>query len=225
MENPFWIIIFSFLMAGIPVLASLGTAYIKVHIVLGMLRNGLGTQNIPGALIIAALSIMITCMVMAPVFVETIRLVDKADFKDVTDPILLVKNPQMADILVPWKRFMFTHAGSRELQVFESLQHVGTDSSRAEEFSARPDFESSTYAVVVPAFVVSELKEAFAMAFALLLPFLVIDMVVSTVLAGLGMFMVSPVLISLPLKLLLFVFADGWLLIVHGLVRSYQLGG
>lgn len=225
MENPFWIICFSFLMAGIPVLVSLGTAYIKVHIVLGMLRNGLGTQNIPGALIIAALSLMITGIVMAPVFVETVRLVDKTDLKDVSDPISLVKNPNIAGILVPWKRFMYSHAGARELQVFKNLQSDNSELSSPDAVVTRPDFESSAYTVVVPAFVVSELKEAFAMAFALLLPFLVIDMVVSTILAGLGMFMVSPVLISLPLKLLLFVFADGWLLIVHGLVRSYQLGG
>jgi type III secretion protein R len=218
MENPFWIIVFSFVMAGVPMLVSLGTSYIKVHIVLGMLRNGLGTQNVPGSMVIAALSLAVTGIVMEPVLQETLAVIESKEFQEVEDPFELLSGELLADLLQPWKEFMSQHAGEKEVKVFSRLRETSQGATEQEGVS------QDSISVVVPAFIVSELKESFAMAFALLLPFLVIDLVVSNILVGLGMFMVSPVLISLPLKLMIFVFADGWLLLVHGLIHSYQLG-
>ena len=229
-ENPLWILLFTFVVAGVPLFVSLGTSYVKVHIVLGMLRNGLGTQNVPGPMVVAALSLAITGVVMAPVLQKTCTALEELEVSEDTELLELLKSTELSKVFQPWRAFMQVHAGERELLVFTSLQQntaFENDQDEASDLVERPgenDLSDPAYASLVPAFIVSELKEAFAMAFALLLPFLVIDVVVSNILVGLGMYMVSPVLISLPLKLLIFVFADGWLLVVNGLIRSYQVG-
>jgi len=118
-------------------------------------------------------------------------------------------------VLEPWEAFLMKHAGERELRV---LQEISPPKSAQQSLEKRPmDLRS-----LLTAFILTELKEGFAMGFVLLLPFLVIDLIVSNVLAGMGMFMVSPTLISLPLKLLLFVVSDGWLLLSRSLILSYQ---
>lgn len=231
MTDPYWLVVASFILAGVPVFISLGTAYLKVFIVLGILRNGLGTQNTPGTMVIMALSLAITGIIMEPVLRECIQAIQQLE-KESDQPVAGTQAQlsrgivKYARALKPWKAFMLTHTGKRELYMFDRLRENRRGEKEPDPKSARiaATVETTPYSVLLPAFVTSELKEGFAMACALLLPFLVIDIAVSNILVGLGMYMVSPVLISLPIKLFVFVSVDGWLLVIQGLVRSYHTG-
>jgi len=236
--NPFWIIVTTFAVALLPVLAGLLTSYIKVSIVLGMLRSALGAQQVPSGLVVMALSIALTGFIMAPTIEKTFQIADTIDFSLIKEAPSLDSISAFAPLLEPWREFMSKHSGSREIAVFEGLAEAidYADSERpvdsvAENLLLLPievegeatSEEHISLRVLIPAFVLSELKGAFAMGFVLLLPFLVVDLIVANVLVGMGMFMVSPVMISLPLKLMLFVVADGWLLLSKGLIESYMM--
>lgn len=210
--NPYWLIVGSGAIAFIPFFVGIATSYVKMSIVFGMIRSALGAQNVPSGLIVTALSLTMTIYVMGPVIeisVERASALRSSDLK--REPI-----KSLTPLVQPWRKFLSDHAGPRELQMLVALRSGGSSSS-----SISPDEVS--IAVLLPAFLLSELKAAFSMAFVVLLPFLVIDLVVSNILVGLGMYMVSPVMISLPLKLLLFVTSDAWLLIVKGLIESYKV--
>ncbi len=210
--HPEWFVIGSLAIAFLPLLLGVLTSYLKVSVVLSMLRSGLGAQNTPSAMVTMALSLGLTLSIMAPVFQESKQASDRIDFS------LLKKKPtkEVADtfapVVKPWMDFLTQHAGEREKAVF--LQPT-TEEEVAQQKTS-PDVQG-----ILLAFLTAELKEAFAIGFVVLLPFLVVDLVVANLLVGLGMFMVSPVMIALPLKLLLFVLADGWVLLTQGLLHSY----
>ena len=124
---------------------------------------------------------------------------------------------------MPWLKFMADHTGSREIRSLTQLNAEPKSGDEIPQEILRTEVINHPR-ILIPAFMLTELKQAFAMGFVLLLPFLVIDLIVANVLAGLGMFMVSPSMISLPLKLLLFVVSDGWILLSRGLILSY-VGG
>jgi len=212
--NPLWLVVAAVIIAFIPILAGLVTSYIKVSVVLGLLRSGLGAQQVPGNVVIMALSLAITLFVMSPVMTQSGKLLEAYDFS------ALMKNPSFqaltdaAPVLEPWREFLEKHAGLREREMLLGL-------SQSEAQQEEPQKLKSSFKILIPAFVLSEIKQAFAMGFVLLLPFLVIDLIVANILAGMGMMMVSPLIISLPLKLVLFVVSDGWLLLTKGLINSY----
>jgi type III secretion protein R len=218
LTNPVWLIILTAAIALFPILIGLATSYLKMSIVLSMVRNALGTQQVPGSLVSMALALALTFFTMSPVFEESMRLAGSIDFAAVLRKPSVSSLLQLAPIAKPWLEFMVKHTGTREMQALESMSHASNSRNAAREPS-RP----SGYRVLIPAFMLTELKQAFAMAFVLLLPFLVVDLVVANVLVGMGMYMVSPVMIALPLKLILFVVSDGWLLLARGLIHSYQL--
>ncbi len=209
--NPVWLIILAGIVALIPVLTGLMTSYLKVSIVLGMLKNGLGAQQVPGNLVIMALSLAITMYIMTPVVLRSSEASANIDFG------MILKSPSakslqsLAPTIEPWREFMLRHAGEREIRALTSLDAASNGEVE----------HSKEFRILVPAFVLTEIKEAFAMGFVLLLPFLVVDLVVSNILAGMGMVMMSPMIISLPLKLILFVISDGWILVTKGLINSY----
>jgi type III secretion protein R len=218
-----WFVVISFGFALIPTFLGVATSYLKVSIVLSMLRSGLGLQQIPGNLVIMVISLALTAFIMQPVLKDTWKeyqqLPDRKS--ESMDIAYVVKGGQA--VSAPLMRFMRKHAGETELHalremVIQNRQQVDVvapiDSKTREETEDAPS-------IVILAFVLSELKEAFSMGFVLLLPFLAIDLIVANVLVGMGMFMVSPVMISLPLKVLLFVAGDGWLLLFKGLYLSY----
>ncbi len=209
--NPASMIAIAAATALLPLLLSICTSYLKFSIVLGLLRSGIGAQNIPGALVVAALSLGLTICVMRPVFNETLQLLQTLPVQEALDKPSLKSWEMLLPLREPLQRFLERNAGVRELETFAALQ------KRSDVLGQEKDF-----AVITAAFVLSELKEAFSLGFLLLLPFLVIDTVIANILVGMGMYMVSPVLITLPLKLLLFVVADGWLLLIEGLANSYQ---
>ena len=214
--HPFWLIFASAVMALVPMFMALVTSYMKVSIVLGMLRNGLGTQQVPSASVIAALSLALSFFIMSPVVESTMQIAVKQDMSFFKSVPRIEDIEKYKDLLGPWKDFMKKHTGDREQGVFLDLLS-------ASSVNGEKDVEAmkESYRVIIPSFVMTELKQGFAMAFVVLLPFLVIDLIVANLLIGMGMMMVSPVMISLPLKLILFVMSDAWILLARGIINSY----
>jgi flagellar biosynthetic protein FliP len=189
-----------------PAILLLMTSFTRIVVVLGFLRQALGTQQMPPNQLIIGLSLFLTAAVMSPV-------IDEIRSEAVT--------PYMADEIddtealrrgvAPLKTFMLRQTQDKDLALFLEIGDRPMPETRMD----------TPLTVVVPAFVLSELKRAFQIGFVLFVPFLVIDMVVASILMSMGMMMLPPVMISLPFKVLLFVLVDGWNLVVHSLVKSF----
>ena len=189
-----------------PAILIMMTSFTRIVIVLSFIRQAIGTQNAPSNQVVIGLSLFLTFFVMAPTF--------QAINTGAIEPYMAGKMGQdqaFAKAEGPIREFMFKQTREKDLEVMMSLAKLAKPRNRA---------DVPTY-VLIPSFVVSELKTAFQMGFMLYLPFLVLDMVVSSVLMAMGMMMLPPVVISLPFKLLLFVLVDGWQLIVGSLVKSF----
>jgi len=193
------------LLSVAPSIVLLMTSFTRIVIVLGFVRTALGTPTAPSNQIIVGLSLFLTFFLMGPV-------VDRVN-NEALRPFLDGKMTSIEALdraSVPLKQFMLKQTRSRDIEYFLELGGYGP--TAVKDLSMR---------VVIPAFVISELQTAFQMGFLLFLPFLVIDFLVSTVLMSLGMMMMPPVTVALPLKLLLFVLVDGWHLVVRSLVQSF----
>ena len=199
-----------------PAILVLCTCFTRIVIVLSLLRQALGTQNLPPSQVIVGLSLFITFVVMAP---TAQRVYD--------DGIRPYAEGEITDYDVAWQRarqpvrdFMFNQieATGNWSGVYMILNYRGVDTSEPDKIT----YADVDMLTLVPAFILSELKTAFFMGFKVYLPFLVIDLVISSLLISMGMLMLPPVLISLPFKLLLFVLVDGWQLVVGGLMLSVQ---
>jgi flagellar biosynthetic protein FliP len=191
----------------LPGLLLVMTSFTRILIVLGFVRNALGTQSIPPNQVLVGVSLFLSLFVMAP----TLHSVDKV----AVEPYRADKiDGRQAIIrgLEPVRTFMFKQTRDKDLALFLRLSHSKRPKTRA---------DVPTH-VLVPAFVISELTTAFKIGFLIFLPFLIIDMIVSATLMSMGMMMLPPVLISLPFKILLFVLVDGWSLIVESLVASFH---
>lgn len=226
MNNPIWLVIFTSIIAIVPIVIGLFTSYVKVSVILGMLRSGIGAQQVPSGLVVMVLSLAMTAFIMEPVVTETVKIAGTFQKTDFSSMPTLERLKEYLPVLEPWQNFMEKHCGKREIETLKTLSSVANGSVAAEE-KLRADnkdarTERHSMRVLMPAFVLSEIKEAFVMGFILLLPFLVIDLIVANVLAGMGMYMLSPVMISLPLKLIFFVMADGWLLLTKSIINSYN---
>lgn len=219
--HPYWLIGLSLALAMLPVAAALLTSYLKISIVLGTLRSGLGAQNVPGPIVVMGLSLCASAIVMAPVCAEMAQKLGGLDPAALRSAPRAAALAQAREVFAPLREFMLRNCGSRELA---SVRRMSAERSAVTAPQEQGEGEGEAgFGVVAAAFILSELRRSFSMAFVLLLPFLVIDLAVATVLAGLGMYMVSPVMVALPLKLLLFAASDGWLLLTDGLVRSYAV--
>ena len=199
------IVIVMTLLSVAPSIVLLMTSFTRIVIVLGFVRTALGTPSAPSNQIVVGLSLFLTFFLMGPVIdrVQTEALSPYLDGK-----ITSVEALDKAS--VPLKEFMLKQTRTRDLEYFLELGGFGPTAVKALPMR-----------VVIPAFVISELQTAFQMGFLLFLPFLVIDFLVSSVLMALGMMMMPPVTVALPLKLLLFVLVDGWHLVVKSLVQSF----
>jgi len=195
-----------FLLGLVPLLAVAVTSFTRIVVVLGLLRSALGAPSLPPNVVLASLAMMLTAAVMAPTFA---RINDGAVRPYLAHRIGAGQALQRG--AEPLRRFMLRQTRRSDLATFARIARA-----RVEAPDAAP------LAVIAPAFMVGELRAAFAMGFALALPFAVIDIVVAAVMMSLGMFMVSPAAISLPLKLLVFVAADGWTLVCGALVASFH---
>jgi flagellar biosynthesis protein FliP len=200
------------LIAGItliPALLFCVTGFTRILIVLGFIRSGLGTPTSPPNQVLVGIALFLTLFVMAPTF--------NAVKKDAIDPLQAGKIDQAQAFKrgqEPLREFMFKQTRTKDLALFVKLSGA----------KARPKTRADikTY-VLIPAFIVSELKTAFQIGFLIFIPFLLIDMIVSSTLMSMGMVMLPPVFISLPFKILLFVLVDGWDLVTQSLVQSFHV--
>ena len=189
-----------------PSLLIMLTSFVRIVIVLSFLRQAIGTQVLPPNQLIIALALFLTAFIMAPVWkgIHQEALVPYLDNK-------LSQSEAIAYTETALRKFMFKQTRGKDLTLFVKLSHQEAPEKKA---------DVPTY-VLIPAFMISELKTAFTIGFMIYIPFLVLDMVVASILMAMGMMMVPPVVISLPFKLILFVLVDGWSLIVGSLVRSF----
>lgn len=192
-----------------PAILILMTSFTRLVVVFSFLRNALGTQQTPSNQIIAGLALFLTFFIMLPV--------GQKINNNALQPYLnedISQKEALEKAMAPIREFMFKQTREKDLALFVSM---------AEKKRPRNMGQIST-SVLIPAFVISELKTAFIIGFVLFVPFLIIDMVVASVLLSMGMMMLPPILISLPFKLMLFVLVDGWYLIVGTLVKSFAVG-
>ncbi len=221
-SRPVVLIIALALFSLLPFVLMMTTSYVKLVVVFHILRNALGTQQVPPNAVIAGLALILTVYVMSPT-IEECRSRAGPLLELESDQDLLSR--QSADLVLqtveavkePLRGFVQRNASPDNVEMFLDLARKRAASDAAAERISADDF-----LVLVPAFVVTELTEAFLIGFVLFLPFLVIELTVSNVLLSLGMHMLSPTQVSLPFKLLLFVAVSGWQLLAHGLVMGYR---
>ena len=183
------------------------TCFTRIAVVLGMTRTALGTQSLPPNMVITGLSIFLTFAIMNPVFQKM--------YTEGLQPYLdgtMDQDQALKKTLDPLKKFLVGHSREKDLALFLEITKAETPA----------DIADVPMTVAVPAFVMSELNTAFQIGFLIALPFLVLDMVVSSVLTSMSMITLPPVVISLPLKLMLFVIVDGWHLIIASVVKTYH---
>ncbi|CFX55545.1 Flagellar biosynthetic protein FliP [Candidatus Filomicrobium marinum] len=191
-----------------PGLLIMVTCFTRFIIALSFLRAGLGLQTTPANLILISLALFMTFYVMAPTF-------DKA-WQNGLRPLIenkITEEQAYTEITAPFKEFMLAHVREKDVQLFANLADAeGGNMQPGQEVEMR---------VLIPAFMISELRRGFEIGFLIILPFLVIDMIVATLTMSMGMMMLPPTIISLPFKILFFVLIDGWNLLVGGLIRSF----
>jgi len=199
-----------------PAFLMMTTSFVRIFVVLGILRHGFGTQGIPGTQVLAALALFMTFFIMFPTWEKTWRegIVPYQEGK-------LSQEEALKAGLKPLRNFMAAQlertGNTEEILLFWRHSSTPPDESRLEEYSA----EDIPLHVLLPSFMLSELKTAFLIGVQILIPMLVVDLLVSSILVSMGMFMLPPTMVSLPFKLLLFVLADGWRLVVEMLLNSF----
>lgn len=202
---PLQIIVLLTLLSFIPSVLISMTCFTRLIVVFHFLRQALGTQEAPNNQILIGLSLFITLFVMSPTLNEV--------YKDSLKPMMdseISQTEAIEKALVPLRGYMLKHTREKDLALFIRLSN-----------SPRPDTADDVpTTALIPAYMISELKTAFQIGFVLFLPFLVIDLAVSSVLLSMGMMQLPPVIVSMPLKILLFVMVDGWYLIIGSLVKS-----
>lgn len=203
-------------LALLPFVALMVTSFAKIVIVLGLLRQALGLQQVPPNMVLNGIALVLTLYVMAPVFISAGQNLEKAglglsSFKTLDD-----LGGGYDAVAAPLRNFLFKHSEVRDRKFFQRT------ATRLWPEEAARNLKEDDLLVLVPAFTVSELTEAFRIGFMLFLAFLIVDLIVANVLLALGMAMVSPTIISVPFKLLLFVVLEGWARLLQGLVLGYQ---
>ena len=203
---PIQTLLFFTALSFLPAVLLMMTGFTRIVIVLSLLRQALGTQSAPPNQVIIGLSLFLTFFVMGPTLD---RVYQDAYLPYTTNAITFEQALDKAD--APMPSFMLKQTRQSDFALF----------SRLARLDPQVTAETAPLRVIVPAFVTSELKSAFQIGFMIFIPFLVIDMVVSSILMSLGMMMLSPVLVALPFKLMLFVLADGWNLLIGSLAASF----
>jgi type III secretion protein R len=234
--DPFALIIVLVGLSLVALIAMVATSYLKIVVVMSLIRNALGIQSIPPNMVINALAVILTFYIMAPVASESWGVVVESQRSmaakagmsapqtqgrgTVAHPPLTMdfSTLDIGKAAEPFRKFLSDHTSPRERAFF-----VNT----AETLWAKDDepaaVDPESFWILLPSFCVSELTKAFQIGFLVYLPFIAIDIIVSNILLAMGMMMVSPVTISLPFKLLLFVMVNGWTLLIQGLVKGYML--
>lgn len=219
MANPVVLIVVMGVLALAPFALIMLTSFVKISVVMSILRNALGTQQVPPNQVITGISMILTIFIMAPV-IEKMR----AEAGDIANTNQIFSERSITEIMnaadrgkEPLREFLKRHAKPNDVGLF-----TGWARKIAQRNGNNPaDIQPDHFRILIPSFVTSQLAEAFIIGFLLFIPFLVIDLVVANILQAMGMFMLSPTIISLPFKLLLFVLVNGWVLLIEALVLSY----
>lgn len=209
LESTLQILILLTILALAPSILIMVTSFTRIIVVLHFLRTALGTQTTPPNQVLVGLALFMTLAIMSPVFTQ----VYEEGVKPYEAGTLNQKKAIEAGT-APLKTFMLKQTRDKDLKLFMTLNKTSSDEIQ--------DYDDISITTVIPAFIISELRTAFIIGFVIYLPFIVIDMVVASTLMSMGMMMLPPTTISLPFKILLFVLADGWNLIVDQLVRSFN---
>lgn len=209
-------LLITLLLALVPSLLLMMTCFTRIIIVLSFLRNALGTQQSPPNQVLVGLALFLTLFIMWPTFSE----INEVAYQPYRDGELTMEEA-LDRAETPIKGFMIRQVYSNDLNLFLTIQNQRTDRQ-----ITMPDTQEGLLeldmAIVVPAFITSELKRAFTIGFLIFIPFLIIDMVVSSTLMSMGMVMLPPSMISLPFKIMMFVLVDGWGLTVSTLVQGFH---
>lgn len=191
----------------VPAILVLMTSFTRIVVVLSFLRSALATQQVPPNQVLIGLALLLTIFIMSPVYRQiNTTAIEPYLQEEITQEEALKLGAE------PLREFMFRYTREKDLALFINI-------AQAERPQTRQDVPLN---VLIPAFVISELKTAFQMGFMLFIPFLIVDMVVASTLMSMGMFMLPPVMVSLPFKLLLFVMVDGWHLVIKSVVESFS---
>lgn len=233
--DPFTLIVLFVGLSLLPFVAMVATSYLKIVVVMSLIRNALGIQSIPPNMVVNALAMILSFYVMAPVASESWAIAQKElaarpaaaapaagapGGAQASRPAAAAwfETDALAHAAEPFRKFLSDHTSPRDRAFF-----VNTAETLWSKDGQDAKVDSESFYVLLPAFCVSELTKSFQIGFLVYLPFIAIDIIVSNILLAMGMMMVSPVTISLPFKLLLFVMVNGWTLLIQGLVRGYVL--
>jgi len=195
------------ILALAPSIVLVMTSFVRLLIVFSFLRQAMGTQQLPPSQLLVSLALVLTFFIMEPYA--------KVAYKNGIEPYMNQKigyEQAFERSVKPFKEFMLKNTREKDLALFYRIRHMQNPKT----------IDDVPLSILIPAFMISELKTAFEIGFLIYLPFLIIDMVVSAILMSLGMMMLPPVMISLPFKLLVFVLVDGWNLLVQNLVASFK---
>ena len=217
--NSFHLIAFFAGLSLVALLAMVATSFLKLVVVMGLIRNALGIQSIPPNMVLNALAVILSFYILAPVGEEMWTIYSKLSADVGSD----AKVEEWTEIALksaePYHQWLDKQTGERERAFFVATAERLWSKDGVESAVVDPN----SFHILIPSFCVSELSRAFKIGFLVYLPFIAIDIIVSNILLAMGMMMVSPVTISLPFKLLLFVMVDGWTLLIQGLVRGYMV--
>jgi len=219
-SNPVLLVIILGALALAPFALMMLTSFIKISVVLSILRSALGTQQVPPNPVVTGMALILTIFVMVPVarqmYTAAGTIQNTRDIFSEASVRALFEASQKGK--EPLRKFLSRHSHAQDRILFMEL---AARMERSADQQNAPEIDKEDFQVLIPSFVTSQLKEAFQIGFLVFIPFIIIDMVVANILLAMGMQMLSPVVISLPFKILLFVLTDGWYLVVRGLVLSY----
>jgi len=212
-DQPLSLIVLLFILSLLPLIVVIGTSFLKISIVLSLLRNALGIQQVPPNMAIYGMALILTMFIMAPVGYQINNNVKASPFTLEDEHIFERVDNQM---LAPWRQFMMQHTQKKQIAFFSQT------ATQLWPENLRQQIPSDSIFVILPAFMVSQLVEAFKIGLLLYLPFIAIDLIVSNILLAMGMMMVSPMTISLPFKIMVFILVGGWERLLTQLILSYK---
>lgn len=201
------VVILMTMLSFLPAIVMMMTAFTRIIVVFGILRQAIGLQQTPSNQILIGLALFLTVFVMAPVIKEVN---EKAVQPYINEQLTALQAAEVASI--PFRKFMLAQTRETDLNLFVEL------SGKDQVYDSLAEVPLT---IVIPAFVTSELKTAFQIGFLLFIPFLIIDLVIASILMAMGMMMLSPMIVSLPFKIMLFVFVDGWAMVVASVASSF----
>lgn len=210
--SPAFVIAIAVVLGVLPTLTVVTTSFLKIAIVLNILRNAFGTQQVPPTFAINGIAFVLTLFIMAPTLLEAFTIAEQTEVDLAQLDSLLFGAEQVSAPLI---EFMVKNARPQEFNLFSDLREDLWPQNVKERF------DQNGFFIVAPAFILSEVRAAFEIGFLIYIPFIIIDMVGSSILISLGMQTVNPNVVTIPIKLLLFVFIDGWTNLTDSLIKGY----